>query len=374
MARVKKQSKSVAGKMAPTDIREVNDQEGITVAGKGAVKRVINARMAALEPGLPWAVVQRLDTLAAMEKILIQEDKHGQVANVRAIMQAYRDGSLTWDPPNVTFWANGILYKGPEQLTTPRLNRYWRELGCPKAWFVEGMEGPGPDSVNFFGAVSPRSATNYMHDLRIAIRPADMSPRLKQQNRYIEYDFMDDTGSKHMLIFAQDLFDIEEICNAMCPEAGQSFVRTAAGSGVFNVVHVEAAIFWDRREDNTKQQVIPWTTITCYVAPSPRRKSQPRLSGVWLRHLLFHITRPDGNGKLYLTDQVIDDSINLTSLEIQNRAPPPILSYYDHAAGPTRLEWAYGHWSHGKREYKAGYYVDNLPSDNRTWWDTTEDF
>jgi hypothetical protein len=98
--------------------------------------------MVALEPGLPWVVIIRLETLGMMENMMIRDgDKSHQLVNVRAIMKAYRDRSLFWDQPKVTYWANGKLYKGPEELTIAKMNGYWRELGCPKSWFVEGVSG-----------------------------------------------------------------------------------------------------------------------------------------------------------------------------------------------------------------------------------------
>ncbi|KAJ5640187.1 uncharacterized protein N7484_008049 [Penicillium longicatenatum] len=302
--------------------------------------------MVALEPDLPWVVIIRLETLGMMEERMIRDgDKSDHLVNVRAIMKAYRDRSLTWDPPKVTYWANGKLYKGPEELTTTKMNGYWRELGCPKSWFVEGWEGPEPASMNFVSAIAPRSSTNIMHDIRLAIRPADMPAELKGRNRYIEYDFLDDTGSQHMLIYEQDCWDIEDICDFICPEAGQTFVRTAAGTGIFKVVHVEAALFWD--QGFSKVQVVPWTPVTCYVAPGRQLGSQPRLSGVWLRHLLYHVTRPDNEGNLYLSDQDWDASINVGPFEMANRQAPPLVAYFNEPGAPLRPAGVPGHVSPG---------------------------
>ncbi|KAJ5910623.1 hypothetical protein N7504_005266 [Penicillium tannophilum] len=338
--------------------------------------------MIASEPGLPWVVILRLETLSMMEEMMVRDgDDNDQLVNIRAIMEAYRDRSLVWDPPNVTYWANGRLYKGPEELTTAKMHGYWRELGYPKSWFVEGWEGPAPESMNFVSAIAPRSSTNIMNDIRLAIRPADMPARQKQENRYIEYDFLDDTGSKHMLIYEQDCWDIEDICNFICPEAGQTFVCTAAGTGIFKVIHVEATLFWDH--GFTKIQVIPWTPVTCYVAPGRQVGSQPRLSGVWLRHLLYHVTRPDKEGNLYLADQDLDSSINVGSYAMANRQAPPLVSYYNdpgasglYTPGPYPPGGNFHQDSEPPRprRHRPGQYpADYPPEGSPTWSETLTD-
>lgn len=208
-----------------------------------------------------------------------------------------------------------------------------------------------------------------------------MPARQKQENRYIEYDFLDDTGSKHMLIYEQDCWDIEDICNFICPEAGQTFVCTAAGTGIFKVIHVEATLFWD--QGFTKVQVIPWTPVTCYVAPGRQAGSQPRLSGVWLRHLLYHVTRPDKEGNLYLADQDLDSSINVGPYAMANRQAPPLVSYYNDAgASGLYTPGPYPPSGDGRqdpepprprRHRPVQYPADYPPEGSLTWSETLTD-
>lgn len=72
--------------------------------------------MAFSEPRhLSLEVLQRLDALKSIEKDLDRDgDKLEQLPNVKAVLQAYRTGSLKWHPGLVTYWSEGT------QLCQPR--------------------------------------------------------------------------------------------------------------------------------------------------------------------------------------------------------------------------------------------------------------
>lgn len=59
--------------------------------------------------------------------------------NVKALIEAYKNNELQWNPPFVTYWFAGKLYKGPEKLDKKAMSEYWKELGRPKSWWVEGV-------------------------------------------------------------------------------------------------------------------------------------------------------------------------------------------------------------------------------------------
>ncbi|KAJ5715505.1 uncharacterized protein N7483_012686 [Penicillium malachiteum] len=277
----------------------------------------------ASEPGVTWSVRVRIDTLKRIETSLSQDgDPDNQLLNVRAIIAAYRNKGLEWKPPLVTYWLRGEIYKGPEEFDSKNLARYLEDLAHPKSWWVEGMDGPGPTSINFIDAFTPLSQEFFMHEIRLAIRPAEMPDHLKGSNKYVEYDFLDDTGSPNMLIYEQDRWEMENICNYVCQEMGQTFVSTAAGSATMRVIHLEVSLL----SNPMKLQLVPWTKVACYIMPGMRQVGEPRISGIWLRHLLYTLTRPDNKGMLFLSDEGFCDTVNIM-YPVQPR-PPPAHSYF----------------------------------------------
>ncbi|KAJ5726940.1 hypothetical protein N7493_005967 [Penicillium malachiteum] len=258
----------------------------------------------ASEPGVGGGVRVRIDTLKRIQSSLVQDgDPDDQLLNVKAVIEAYRTKKLKWNPPQ-------------------NLATYLEELGHPKSWWVEGWDGPGPNSVNFIDAINPMSPEVFTHEIRLAIRPAEMPEHLKRKNKYVEYDFLDDTGSQNMLIYESDRYEMENVCNDICQEMGQTFVNTAAGSSAMRVVHLEVTIL----SSGTKRPLVPWTKVACYIMPGARQPGEPRLSGIWLRHMLYTLTRPDNHGMLYISDEGFHESVNI-ELPVQPR-PPPALSYF----------------------------------------------
>ncbi|KAJ5618567.1 hypothetical protein N7528_006678 [Penicillium herquei] len=251
----------------------------------------------ASEPGVGGGVRVRIDTLKRIQASLYQDgDPDEQLLNVKAIMEAYRTNKLEWNPPQVTYWHRGEIYKGPEKFDSKNLATYLAELGQPKSWWVEGI--------------------------RLAVRPAEMPEHLKRSNKYVEYDFLDDTGSQNMLIYESDRYEMENVCNYICQEMGQTFVNTAAGSSAMRVIHLEVSIL----SLGMKRRLVPWTKVACYIMPGARQPGEPRLSGIWLRHMLYTLTRPDNNGMLYISDEGFHESVNIT-FPVEPR-PPPANSYF----------------------------------------------
>ncbi|KAJ5771627.1 hypothetical protein N7520_002156 [Penicillium odoratum] len=169
--------------------------------------------------------------------------------------------------------------------------------------------------------------TNFQHNIRIALRPADMTERLKEQNRYIENDFMDDTGSKHMLMYEQDGLKVEDFCNFITLEAGQTFVRTAAGT--------------EFSESSISRQ--PYSGITKCLVPLKNFKSLPgqRLPATW--HPVVRL--PDSQGRLYMSDQMLGNTRYLTEYEQSQRVPPPLVAYHNDRTKLMQPVWAIGHYA-----------------------------
>lgn len=106
-----------------------------------------------------------------------------------------------------------------------------------------------------------------------------------------------------MLLFEEDVQALAKLSGSYPSSLARTFVNTAVGSGELPVVLIEAIFFHGRG------QTVRWTQIACYAAPGAARAGYPRLSGIWLRHLLWHLSRPDLEGELIIGD-------NLSRVEI----------------------------------------------------------
>lgn len=99
--------------------------------------------MVASEPGNhSLAVLKRLKVLRTIEVELQSSDNFNQLPNVRALLQAYREGRLHWNLGLVTYWFEGV------QLCEPRPFR-WDEFEVLNAhhsgktgFWMEGVSCP----------------------------------------------------------------------------------------------------------------------------------------------------------------------------------------------------------------------------------------
>lgn len=82
----------------------------------------------------------RVDTLKKLQAFFTKNgDPDGQLVNVKAIIKAYRTHKITYNPPYVTYWVRGKLYKGSEVFDIKNPGRYQRELENPRPFWVEGV-------------------------------------------------------------------------------------------------------------------------------------------------------------------------------------------------------------------------------------------
>jgi hypothetical protein len=87
------------------------------VFGLAVADSVTSSARMDVYPKLSWPVVQRLEVLAKILEWLGKEDEkdeYQQVENVKAIIKAYKDKTLDWNPDLVTYWSKGA------QLCQPR--------------------------------------------------------------------------------------------------------------------------------------------------------------------------------------------------------------------------------------------------------------
>lgn len=92
------------------------------------------------EPGLPWLVVIRLNSLKAIDKDLLNNgDPYEQLENVQAIIDAYRSGELEWDQGLVTFWSKGEQLCEPKEFDLEDFKAVNKEYDGKKGFWVEGV-------------------------------------------------------------------------------------------------------------------------------------------------------------------------------------------------------------------------------------------
>lgn len=102
--------------------------------------RLYSEMMRAEPEGLSWEVVQRLDTLKKIQKSLEEHgDSNENLANVSALMAAYRSKKLEWHSDDtVTYWVHGKLIEGPRKIDMKELLALNQQAGN-KGFWVEGV-------------------------------------------------------------------------------------------------------------------------------------------------------------------------------------------------------------------------------------------
>lgn len=109
---------------------------------------------------------------------------------------------------------------------------------------------------------------------------------------------MDDTGATTMLLFHEDLVEIQQACGDLANYLGDITSRTANGPMACSNYRLEVNVIDEDYEEILDQ----WVPLTVTVKPGSRQSNgADRLSGMWLRHLLYTATCPDGKGRLYIS-------------------------------------------------------------------------
>jgi hypothetical protein len=99
--------------------------------------------MIASEPaGLDWQTVQRLDSLKAIEKSIIESDvgdEHGQLPNIRALMKAYSIQDMMFIRGMMSYWTNGVQVGSPQPWDHKRHETLLAAHETHRGFWVEGV-------------------------------------------------------------------------------------------------------------------------------------------------------------------------------------------------------------------------------------------
>jgi hypothetical protein len=105
------------------------------------IKRTIDSAKDSEESHLSLEVFMRVKNLELIKESLESErDPFSQLVNVTALINAYRDGTLTWEDGRVSYWSDGECMHGPVafDMTFDDAKKY-NQLCDGKSFWVEGV-------------------------------------------------------------------------------------------------------------------------------------------------------------------------------------------------------------------------------------------
>lgn len=98
--------------------------------------------------GLSWNVALRLNTLEGIREHLREGgDQYDQLANVEALIEAYRSGRLDWTGL-VTYWSKGVQLCQPRPFDWDEFEAINKKHNGSSAFWVEGVCLPPISSDN----------------------------------------------------------------------------------------------------------------------------------------------------------------------------------------------------------------------------------
>lgn len=170
-------------------------------------------------------------------------------------------------------------------------------------------------------------------------------------NEYIELPFLDDTGAYIMLLFQEDVSTMTELAS----NPYDSYIRrgtavTAAGWGWGEYHMLEVAILQDG------QPVTGWITIKAFVKPGSQQSNyNPRLSGMWMRRMIYTATAPDNTGRLFLSTTKAGLDRMLPDVDAANAEPlvfstTPSAASNSSSSGSARIDGPYDSQSRSASE------------------------
>lgn len=131
---------------------------------------------------------------------------------------------------------------------------------------------------------------------------------------------MDDTGATTALIFEADLDQIQDTSGCDATSLGPIYAKTANGAVSRETYRLEVNIITPDHEE----LLDTWVPIQVTVVPgSQQADSPPRLSGMWMRHMLYTATCPDNKGYLYISNSLGGLTSQMPTVNAKDALPPP---------------------------------------------------
>ncbi|KAJ5730256.1 uncharacterized protein N7483_004764 [Penicillium malachiteum] len=280
------------------------------------------AEIMAQYPGKDWDVIQRIAILEAIENYLVKEkDPCGELKNVRAIIEAYKNGDLELNG-KASYWCQGKMIGGPSVFAWEDFRRLNTEENRGDGGFwVEGYDlcirldqSLGDVAAN--GAPFPE----------------------------MTFRFADDTGSSSMVIRDEDMRalmghdaepDMPAPRNHMM---GYDFMTLADGVGIVHkTVAMEVTMEGINQTTGAFEEMVnPWTSISCLVFDRPRgMEPSNRLAGPWPRAMLYVGSAPEFPGYFYASTTKTGLTRVLPVVPPEERLEP------DFKRPPFRVRWVW---------------------------------
>ncbi|EPS30996.1 hypothetical protein PDE_05950 [Penicillium oxalicum 114-2] len=278
------------------------------------------------------------------ERLGKTKDSHRQAVNVNALIDAYRDGNLTWMEGMVTYWSSGRCIHGPVEFDeswkdTKRLNE---RCGGESFW-VEGLNGPGtlPQLQYNYPAwkstIQPIAPNDHHHNINFYLRVPGRSNNpnsswnLANPQSTINRPFMYDTGSTLPMIFTDDFALMTLADNGRWPPFVALVIVVDCNGGL--TLDATYLIEYNIRTSNPYQpgtnlfvrppnEWIARQTIVKDTAFNPA--TDHRLSGMWVASVLYTGTAPDNSGRLFLAETVTALRKTLPKANVRRAIPQPL--------------------------------------------------
>lgn len=130
---------------------------------------------------------------------------------------------------------------------------------------------------------------------------------------------MDDTGCETMAILEKDITDLEILSGASVPGCGETAVATASGRDINRTYIVQANIFV-----HGQPLLDRWINVRVSLLP-PNNPLNLRLSGIWIRHMLYSLSQPDNSLRSYLGNDLCEMTAALRPCDPREAVPPRFL-------------------------------------------------
>ncbi|KAJ5291945.1 hypothetical protein N7478_001196 [Penicillium angulare] len=271
-------------------------------------------KMMEVEPaGLSWEIVQRLDSLKFLEESC-KQDTEGKYpcneVNIKAIMAAYRKGSIEWyNDAKVTIWFRGGQFVGgPTEFDETTVARLYEQFGGEHGLWVEGHGTPQPGLFGLTEIFHPTPNRNH----RLAQHTVISALRAPGSDRQMTLEFRDDTGAFAPMISRDDLWSIYRACGSAALHLGGEVAREALGKRMQRQKYVLDVMVMNNQAERIT--MTRWVQTVFFVvdhkadpevAEERQKRGLPkippteRLSGSWWRHMLYTVTVPDNHRRVY---------------------------------------------------------------------------
>ncbi|KAJ5692892.1 hypothetical protein N7462_002315 [Penicillium macrosclerotiorum] len=251
------------------------------------------------EPGVNDSDVKlRLECLKLIEAGLEKKgDRYDQLPNVWAIIEAYKAGELYWHAEKmVTYWSKGEQIGRPRKFDWEDFRKTAGENDGHTGFWVEGLNGPGPTHMAYFGRQRALHEWDNMHYI-------EYEAAIASSTKFgVKMQFIDDTASSVTTMYADDVEMLRTVAGPDRPQPycmGELLVESATSIEPFSTIVLALRVLeFDSFKPMTRwvyRQIVEWPDANRLAGPGI---GMPRLSGSWWREMVFNGQVPDNKREM----------------------------------------------------------------------------